>query len=492
MIVRGEIQSVSDKKISVDCAGTILEIFLEVSNVTLDNIREKDRVIAALEHLSMLPKSTVTISCTQNDLIYKDHFRYISDIKKDVYSDIIAVCTEFKPLIKTKGTDSLFSLNLLDHSGCIELKVFIKAEHFPKFISENENKDPFKPGNILLIRNVKRILDGKIAVIQKPCIIQELHARNCSSPTETLVFKFLTNLYKTSSYSTTFYSQKFKRIEELSDMSFFNIIGKVIHCNAECVPSVCITDFTNNQKIQRIENSFPNDMALLIKLFGQHADLYDRVTPGRYYLFKNIRMHVFGVFLEAYMHDSLEGDIVPIDDENLLGDLLNREEAFHRENIAGSSALNDIVKKEPKDEEYKDKQNKNKALQGDKSPCTGNGEERHIKEGLDESHKIPIIPIHKMTVSGIYLCLCLIIDMIHFLDTREIHSILSVIESGKEYKIKTKSNLSKKIVEEKKISIGYELKCLVMKTRLGNLFMVDIFADESEYKNFLDFYFKAD
>lgn len=484
MIVRGEIQSVSDRKISVDCDGTILELLFEASNTTLDNLREKDKIVIELGHLSMLPKSTATLNCTKDDLIFKDHFRYITDIKKDVYCDIIAVCTAFKPLIKTKGTDSLFSLDLFDHTGSIELKVFIKAELFPKFWNENENKDPFKPGNILLIRNVKRILDGKIAVIQKPCIIQELHKKNCSSPAETLIFKFLTNLYKASSFSTALYSHKTKRIEELADMSFFNIIGKAIHCSPECVPSICITDFTSNKKIQRMESPFPNNMTLVIKLFGQHADLYDRVTEGRYYMFKNIRMHSFGACLEAYMHDSLEGDVVPINDENLLEDLLNREEAFHRENMAVSSVLNALVTKDQKNGEYKGNENKDKS--------TKNKKEVHIKEYLDESQKIPIVSIDKMSVSGIYLCLCLIIDIIHFLDTREIHSILSVIESGKEYKIKTKSNLSKKIVEEKKISIGYELKCLVMKTRLGNLFMVDIFADESEYQNFLDFYFKSD
>lgn len=482
MIIRGEISSIDDESITIKYEENCLKLTIENKKEQKERFSQNDRIIASIPDCD--PKSN-KIEATK---FYKDPFKYIGDLKKDAYCDIAAVCTGFKPLIKTKGTDSLFSVDLRDQTGCIELKVFLKEEEFAKYTEENGGEDPFQRGNILLARNVKLGFNEKIAVIMKPCVIERIIEKKENKPVENLIYGYLSNLFKNTNAFPQICSQKMKKIEELVDMSFFNLLGKVIRIDYDSVPSICVTDFTCNSKIQRLGGTFPNNMVVMVKLFGQHGDFLKNISVGRYYLFVNIRVHSFCSVLEAYMHDFLPGDVILIENENILSDIKSRENAFYEKSKTRNGKTG--VKLE-KIETNKIEQGCTKTDNSIREQNTFNLQISNWdnKAELKRKHRLEPTPIH-MISTGLYYTECLIIDMVFSEESENMHSLLTIIESDREYDVVAKRNLTKKIKEDKRIRVGCEYRCLVMKTQQKGLFMIDVFVDEEEYDSFLDSYFK--
>lgn len=456
MIVLGEIKNCSFEKIEIKTKETLFEIQNKL-NSTKFNIN--DNVILQLSdnfQMENYKNQSIDFLTVDNTKITRIPFNYISQIKQNQYCDLIAICTDFKDLIKTKGTDFLFSLNLLDHTGKIELKVFTDEKSFKTLT--NNGKETFKKGDILLIRNIKICSNGKYAVVSKPCVISKV--KEGESITEDLILSYLKSIWQTKSISS---SQKLKSICDIKDRSFFNIIGKVIRCDYEKIPSVCITDYTVNSLVKEESGTFPNNMVLIIKLFGTHSSHLKKVVIGEYYLFENIRIHSFNIVLEAYMHDNLPGNVV----------LIKENENF--------SNYKTVVDKIKQNENQYYSNIKKTEVNVDSSENTENR----------NSFDIRTVSIHCIDDPGVFLCCCLIEDISHSLNKDDLSSIVTVIDSGRIYKIQMKRNLTKKIIENNEIVLKKEYKCLVLKTTENMLFLVDIFLTNEEYLNFVAFYNKS-
>ncbi|ELA41346.1 uncharacterized protein VICG_01586 [Vittaforma corneae ATCC 50505] len=486
MIILGEVQNCSSEKVAIRTQEGSFE--LSGGEVDHGQLGQNDRVVVSVPHISHFSQLS-KIEYTKGVKIARNPFKYISDLRKDQYCDVVAVCTDYKPLVKTKGTDHLFSLCLLDQTGSVELKVFIDEKSFREMAEDAS--EPFRKGDVLLVRNIKQGFSERVAVVSKPCLIYKVtgyeaadsaenSGQELGSFVEHAIARFLASCYRSTSFSA---SSKMKSIRDLRDRSFFNILGKVIHCEYDQVPSVSITDFTASPMVERGYGAFPNNMVLTIKLFGQHSSLLKRIAVGKHCLFVNIRMHSFDTVLEAYMHDNLSGDVVPVDSENELGEIKAREQEYYS-SLHKSSQTQDTDNSDAD----ADRKQPNADMSGDSclSASAADG------TAPVEPHRpldIPIVPIHHIGEPGIFLCSCLIGDISY--SPQNLHSIVTVVDSGREYQTRAKKTLTRKIAESDKIAAGSEFKCLVLKTAADVLFLVDVFVDEQEYRGFLEFYHRS-
>lgn len=450
MILRGEVKSTNNEKILIEHINGKLEILMESKTDKNKEFKTEERVVVDIPddiYKTCYSSKTElnTIKYTSDIHIEKDPFRYISELRKDKYSTVMAVCTSFRSLTSTKGTDSLFSVNIKDHTGSIEVKVFIKEEEYYRFIEEYNDSNPYKPGDILIFRSIKKSNNENFAVIAKPCVINRVD----NSTVQQLIMKHLNMIYESKTPDSILNTKKMRLIKDLSDRCFFDILGKVIYFNdTEKIPTICITDYTKNPQIQECASNFPNNMVLVIKLFGHHSLMIEKIKIERYYIFKNIRIHLTNNVLEAYMHDYLDGDIIEVKDQPILEEIKKREEIY---------------------------QNKNKAEN------KYNTREKQIG--------IEFAEISEMVHPGIYLCKCLITDVTRSSDTGFFQ--IEIAESDKTYIMHTKSCLSKKIeVNQDKVEAGALFKTLVMKADSGEFYLIDLFLDDKEYDEFLEFYHK--
>lgn len=449
MILRGEIKNTTYEKILIEHTNGKLEILIDTIPDIKKEFKTEERIVVEIpDDLQNISCSTeaelTTIRYTPDIRIEKDPFRYISDLKREKYSTVMAVCTSFRPLTSTKGTDSLFSLNIKDHTGSIELKVFIKEDEYYRFIEEYNNSNPYKPGDVLVLRSIKKSNNENIAVIAKPCVINRVD----DSIVQQLIMKQLDAIYGSKMQGPVLNARKMKMIKDLNDRCFFDILGKVIYINdTEKIPAVIITDYTKNLYVEECASTFPNNMVLIIKLFGHHSLMIEKIKLEEYYIFKNIRTHLEKNVLEAYMHDYLDGDIIRIEDQSILEEIKKREEIYHKQNRTADRC---------------------------------NTREKEVG--------IEFAEIREMNHSGVYLCRCMIVD-VAVTDTGFYK--VEIVEIGRTYTMHTKKCLSKKIeANYDKIEAGALLKALVLRTDSGELYLIDLFLNDKEYDEFLEFYKK--
>jgi hypothetical protein len=493
MILRGDIQQVENGVMTVQSLDTLHTIaFPEHHWKALQPFSQGDRVLI---YLPGTPPVSRTAEYSEESRIFRDTFRYISDLRRDKYSDIIVLCTNFKPLVPTKGTDSLFSLGLQDHSGSIELKSFIRESDFRKFVAP-EGGAVFSPGDILLLRNVKRGKLDNVAMIYKTCEITRMESIHMLDDEkrvyENLVAQSLSTDLVTQLVERKLLSPKTKRVEQVRDRSFFNVLGKVLYCDFDATPTVCITDFTTNTTAEPGTGLPPGNAILAIKLFGHHASLSTRIQLNRYYLFMNIRIHSFSPGLEAYMHDSLEGDVIPVESQELLSGILEAERCGSATGPAESTSL--------------DRNSSDAGLQDCLLESCGrdNEESGDLRSGVpdvpstskqadaccEEREVLGVAKLSQIKAPGIFLCNCLI-RAIEFLESAEgVVSRITVEEHSTLYDLAAKQKLTTKLLRGKSMLENRKCKFLVLRT--GNrLFMVDLFANEIEYRNFESFYLSS-
>jgi len=509
MIVLGEVQSYSRKRMKIATYNGAVEILFNEGEAAAIPYAVGDKVV--LDAPCARPGAQIDYS--KSIKIARTPFKWVSDIKKDWYCDMIALCNEYKPLVKTKGTDFLFSIVLVDQTGTVELKVFIDQAHYDRVIASNKG-EPFKRGDVLLVRNIKRGGSSTTAVTTKPCIISKIAGCDVALPpspeasfVEWATARFILDNCTTPSMRAVlsrkvplpFSSAKMRTISEITDKSFFNIIGKVIHCDPDQEPTISITDFTVSDLIAPGVGLFPNNMVLVIRLFGQHLAYLKKVKARGYYMFENIRIHAFGELMEAYMHDNLQGSVTPIADDLVLADIRTREEAFHSRPEAGrgerssgggerSSSGVDIPR--PPVQEVPPR--RPVAVQQIRV-ASSTGEVCRLKElpRFCGSENIPSVQIAQMVNPGIFLCICRVKEIVRPADLQTASTVVTVVNYGVEFRLRTKKNLNQKLMGQDIILVGHDYKCLILRSGQCTLFLVDIFANDKEYFTFIEFYGKA-
>lgn len=519
-------------------------------------------------------QGTKTIIYNESIKIYKETYDCINALRQDKYTNIIAFCGGFKPLIKTKGTDSLFSLILKDQTGTVDLKVFIKENDFKMFNAIGDsNKIEFNVGDILCLQNVKLGKNSSTALIHRACDIRKiLRYKNCvdNKMYENYVAQYLDSYFKVNLIQDICDSPKTIRIEQIREKLFFNILAKVLHMDNDIFPTICITDFTmsplncntksegdcnivdgnrsdvptnNTLKTNDGNLVFPNGMVLVLKLFGKHIDLFKKIKKNVYYLFMNIRIHSFAPCMEAYMHDSLEGNIIPVKDRKFLKEIQSRENTFYNSkdslrNQITEDKLNDVKKDDicnnrnfensAKTQEISILEQENSLNSGknhevdnklQKFNINKTGEESNIcavkSDSCQNSTKklcltdtvdqdcsvrrpdecskdaISLSKLKQIMLPGIYLSKCLIRDFVTFgTDSGRFANII-VEEDASTFTLISKLKLTQKLLDLQNQFLNREFKCLVLRNSDKKFFMVDLFFNDEQFSTFENFYLSS-
>lgn len=470
MILRGDIQQIENAVMSIRSLDILYNIVFPKHHLQfLQTFDPGDRVLICIPRALL---DSETIEYDEDSRMFRDTFKYISDLRQDRYSDIIVLCSSFRPPVPTRGTDSMFSLGLEDHSGSIELKSFIKRPDFEKFVTPGGNEDTaFIPGDVLLLRNVKRGKFGNVAIIYKTCEITTIEGNHGSKRYEDLVAEFL----RIQTTRRKLLCKKTKKIEQIRDRSFFNVLGKVLYCDFDTIPTIGITDFTLSSA-EPCTGRLSTSEVLIVKMFGRHAELCSRIHLNKHYLFVNIRIHSFIPGLEAYMHDSLEGDVIPIDSQELLKEILSAE----RNRI-------------PVDKDANKLQSGSDSVDNGADCSLGicSKSECRISEAhLTCKEQLGVAKLAQIRAPGIFLSNCLV-KRVEFLESGEGMISRITVEEHRTYTLDVKQKLTVKLLNEKNRLENKKYKCLVLRTASGQLFMVDLFFNDAEYRNFENFYLNS-
>ncbi len=311
-------------------------------------------------------------------------------------------------------------------------------------------------------------------------------------------------------------------------------MGQVLHYDDNIHPTICITDYTTSVINDPDTISYiPYNCILTIKLFGKHSHLLNKIKKDEFFYFKNIRIHSFTPILEAYMHDSLEGDIVAITDESDLFDIKGRREQFlnHlKESKDGLSSKTHLFSDNIESKKYFDDNNvvvddenlhintmkskieKTDDIDVDKLNAPNNCDISNEKETLDIDHnsllvtkeqdnrdKVDLSDVKRkkfiskfvniltLTEPGAYLSKCHILKISNFTENAEEGSLIYVKEGHSLIPLKAKGQLTEKIMKNLKILIDKLYVFLVYKAADENIYAVDLFLDDAEFEKFENF-----
>jgi len=595
MLIRGTITGAENCQMQLKAAeGVFLMKYASEDAIFLQNFRTSSRVLVdipllstEIECLGNNKKKTRFSMTKYSDMqgskaiiynesitIYKETYDCINALRQDKYTNIIAFCGGFKPLIKTKGTDSLFSLILKDQTGTVDLKVFIKENDFKMFNAIGDsNKIEFNVGDILCLQNVKLGRNSSTALIHRACDIRKiLRYKNCADNKiyENHVAQYLDSYFKTNLIHDICSSPKTIRIDQVREKLFFNILAKVLHMDNDIFPTICMTDFTmsslsyntkpeddcnivdgnrsdvtTNNTLKTNDGSlvFPNGMVLVLKLFGKHIELFKKIKKNEYYLFMNIRIHSFAPCMEAYMHDSLEGNIIPVKDRKFLGEIQSRENAFYnskdsirsqiREDKLNDVKKDDICKNRSFENSIKaqeitiseqenslnsgknheingklQKFNINKTGEGSSigatksDSCQGSTKKLCVADTVDQNcsvrrpdecpkDAISLSKLKQIMLPGIYLSKCLIRDFVTFGTDSGRFANIVVEEDASIFTLTSKLKLTQKLLDLQNQFLNQEFKCLVLRNSDKKFFMVDLFFNDEQFSIFENFYLSS-
>jgi hypothetical protein len=188
MILRGKVLQRECLKMLIESKEMhILIIFDTQEQLALFSDYEKVLIVFPEDNLKVVDDGKI-LHYSDKVQIFKDTYKRISDLTTKKYLDIVAVVTKYKSLVKTKGSDYLFSLVLADDSGFIELKVFLNIEEY--YALSEDKVNPFSAGDCVVVKNIKALYNKREAIIFKPCEIRKI-TNETENIYELNLFKYL-------------------------------------------------------------------------------------------------------------------------------------------------------------------------------------------------------------------------------------------------------------------------------------------------------------
>lgn len=236
----------------------------------------------------------------------------IKDLQINEYASVIVLIQSHLEPIKSKGTDYVTTINVVDELGSfLEVKMFTRTPKFANY---------FKEQDIIKIPSVKANSDGK-AVTGHGSNIEVLANANSE---ETLVF--LTNSEKDRVQKLKDFAKKYKTvspwptwtIEEIREHSYFAFKGTLLTIKYERPDLTLLSfiDYTKNNTLDDVMNNteFDNSMTLYVKIWG--AQIQKNLTHlkiGETYLLRRLKTEKLGMVLEATISESFYVPLTLVD-----------------------------------------------------------------------------------------------------------------------------------------------------------------------------------
>lgn len=277
-------------------------------------------------------------------LVLPDIFTPLAELSKDKYSTACCVLIKTYPPIKSKGTDYLFTLSVVDEGSRIDLKIFMPTMlDFHRMLQDSTStadtclETQYQSGDIFIIKNIRKAMKEGVALIHKSSELQKIgnvhnnkSNRPINQPTD-MVVQYFCQVHKDLYYRSP--PRMTIKIEDIKADQYFNVIGKLIYVDHGMPTTLCIVDYTSNPLITRNKKGLYNlNMLLYIKAYGKHASSSKNLVVGSVYFFENLKTSFWDGCLVAYLSEGKYGGITLETNEFMLKRIMEREsEYFSRE-----------------------------------------------------------------------------------------------------------------------------------------------------------------
>lgn len=346
MIIRGCIVSKEENTFLIETYGCQYTIVFSVDDIDVFNkFKKLDTVVMDTKDVSL-----TKINYEQEMNIEIDGYSMVKELSVSTYKDIFGVVLSSMPLCATRGTDYLFTLEIIDESAKVELKIFIGSiNEIEKFVCPEETSEfdadldytkkgnfekIFKTGDILLLRNIKLMRNGNMALIHKSCVIKKMWSCNKDineidkNIKDYMVIKNLYDFYL-DNHCVKRHDKKRRRIEELEENIYFDIVCRILYVDHGYMVNVCVTDYTHSKLVPRIfKGIYELSTLLYIRLYGKYADMGRLLKVGDTCIFRNVRINTVGDCLLSHISESKTGSITIEQDRRMINEIIEREKVY--------------------------------------------------------------------------------------------------------------------------------------------------------------------
>ncbi|KAG0439451.1 Protection of telomeres protein 1 [Dictyocoela muelleri] len=286
-------------------------------------------------------------------LTFKSEYIMINEMQIGVYCNLYGVVVNYLQPIKSKGTDFVSTVSLVDQSGFVDIKIFRRNDVLKDFFLYG---DVVRMRRVKLIKDKRAILSGmnfevlgnfnnnpkrmlkKNLVEFEKSIIEKLKefylsSRFCLNSTSTEQVKESVNVK---------FNRK-KRIKDLKLGDYFDFYGYLVNIKKENEELTILNfvDYTANNFISpRVTyGNFYNDMILNVRVWQQHASKVLEIEENAAYFVKNLKVSKISNAIVADLSDHRPFFVQKVKPENLEGEILNLKKEFERTQRISSSLI---------------------------------------------------------------------------------------------------------------------------------------------------------
>lgn len=525
MIFRGSIISISNNIFQIKSYKNKKTIIISVADTQnkYSNLKINSRISLKIEDnlvkcqcnlRNLINLAVLQCQCYLhcNFEISKDNFCLLADLDTYEYNNSYACVVSVWPLYKTKGTDYVFTLKLADNSGESTVKIFISSiNNLKKFMKEEEfNKDTdysdinnfnriFKGGDIVLVKNIKKIKEKSVCLIHKSsCIykiknineikendskiksinesIKEKHTDSFKSDEE-FIIKELEDFY-----IENYFNKKTLKVEEIQKSCYFNIIGEIIYINEEDIfeKTICILDYTSNSHvISEFRGNYPLNMLLYIKLYKKNFE--DNIKIGQICHFKNLRIDTIRDCLLAYVGENTDYKIDLMQTGNEVEKLLERKRMYLVRINQAAEHINCLNADKTSKETAEHNAEHNNSINNDKkSEETAEHNAEHINSINNDKNSvfddINFVLLKSITIPGIYY-VRINVDKIEVLSSKRGKYIeVQIYDDSKTITAIIRQKLTKKLMSMGLKILNQTIECILLSVNVKTqeFYIVDL------------------
>ena len=302
-----------------------------------------------------IPQDTEELTYSQDMVLGPDTFTRIPQLENERYSSIFLLILSVRPLIATRGTSLLFTLTTTDGTVSRDVRLFIDdITELQRYASPKHRLDlsldyslvenihkVVKPGEIIHF-GMARVLPSKNDILlHKNTTVK--HVMDCSAPGSGNIDMsdpafLLVNFFRAyflgagclRAASEKVFSKRLKRVEELQEHSYCDLIAKVLMVGTDYPLALTVSDYTHFPSAKRLAvGSYELSLLVIVELFGDHAINHRDVQVGDVLCFRNLRIKaVKDGTLRAHIGETSTATIEPVVDARALLEINSRESTY--------------------------------------------------------------------------------------------------------------------------------------------------------------------
>lgn len=245
----------------------------------------------------------------------------IGSMVMNEYCSIYGVVVDWLECKESRGSDFVMTLDLVDESVAdkLSVKIFSRRRIFA---------EGFCVGDVVRIQHLKLYGAGKAITDHRNCIeIVYSHVGACDP--EDLRVRELVSFFRTNKNRVT----KERTVSEIWENQYFDFCGELIdkHVERHNLVVMKLIDYTHNHRIGECEtqDAYPNDMVLVVRAWGEFAQVAGGCEIGGFYKIRNLRTDGIEACLSANLSESSRGRIVRIRRNTTFGNYLESRRRTH-------------------------------------------------------------------------------------------------------------------------------------------------------------------